>query len=182
MAHQVRQNFGTPGPDVRRASVLALLYPVNGALQLLFIQRTSPPGDHHAGQIGFPGGSAEAGDASPLATALREAQEEVGIDPEAVEVLGALTPLFIPISNFLVDPFAGYLPARPAFMLQASEIERTLELPLLELLDANNRQLIDRELTNGLLLKKVPHYVVGDERVWGATAMMTAELLALLDD
>lgn len=184
MAHQRRGDYGGAGAGARRAAVLALLYPRSGTaddLLLLFIQRTSPPGDRHAGQISFPGGSADPGDPSAEYTARRELEEEVGVAAESVNVLGALSPLFIPVSNFLVEPFVGYLPERPRLRPQPSEVARTLELPLADFSRPENRVLLDKTLTSGLRLTGVPHYRVGGVDIWGATAMMTSELVSLLN-
>jgi len=180
MVPPLRGEYGDPPADARRASVMVLLYPVGGRLRLLFIQRTSPKRDRHAGQISFPGGSVDPEDVSAAATALRELEEEVGVPRAAVEVLGALTPLYIPVSNFLVDPFVGYLPERPGFVLQEREVARILELLLADFLREGARQVGNRKLLSGLELPDVPYWLVDGEEIWGATAMMTAELVALL--
>jgi len=176
----MRGNYTPPPTDARRASVLALLYPIKAQLHLLYIQRTSPKRDRHAGQISFPGGSVEAHDVDAAATALRETEEEVGIPRDTVEVFGGLTQLYIPVSNFLVDPFVGYLPERPTFVLQESEVARVLELPLADFLTVNARQVGPRKLANGFSLPDVPYWAVAGEEVWGATSMITAELLESL--
>ncbi|OAV43491.1 CoA pyrophosphatase [Lewinella sp. 4G2] len=177
-----RGDFPEPPKNARVASVLALFHHFEGELNLLFIQRTSPPNDRHAGQISFPGGSVDPGDTDAKDTALREAEEEIGIDRNDVEILGALTPLYIPVSNFIVDPFVGYWGAAAGaeFKLQASEVERTLWVPFQQLLDPTNRKVGDRKTSRGLLIKDVPYYAVNGEEIWGATAMMTAELVALI--
>ncbi|MBB4080904.1 8-oxo-dGTP pyrophosphatase MutT (NUDIX family) [Lewinella aquimaris] len=179
MGHALRQEYSQAPDTARSASVLALIYPVRDEMKLLFIQRTSPPGDRHGGQISFPGGAADASDVSPAATALREAHEEVGIDPDAVELIGELTPLYIPISNYLVNPFVGYLPHRPTLVPQASEVERILELPLAGFFANDAVAFHDKRLFNGMILKEVPHWVVAGEAVWGATAMIVGELVEL---
>lgn len=179
MGHALRQEYSEAPDDARAASVLALCYPIDGVLHLLFIQRTSPPGDRHGGQISFPGGRADEGDESAAATALREVHEEVGVNPSRVELIGELTPLYIPISNFLVNPFVGYLPERPRLVPQASEVARTLELPLPEFFRDDVIEYRDKKLFNGMILKEVPHWVIGQESVWGATAMIVGELIAL---
>jgi 8-oxo-dGTP pyrophosphatase MutT (NUDIX family) len=179
MGHKLRRPFEDAPDHARAASVLALFYPVEGRPHLLFIQRTSPPGDRHGGQISFPGGSADMGDKSPAHTALREAEEEVGVRPKAVELLGELTPLYIPVSNFLVNPFVGYTDHRPDFRLQASEVQRVLELPLAGFYHKDVIAYRDKKLYNGMILKHVPHWEVAGEAVWGATAMMVGELIEL---
>ncbi len=179
MGHALRKDLSEAPADARPASVLALIYPLRDVLHLLFIQRTSPPGDRHGGQISFPGGSADATDESPAATALREAEEEVGVNPRTVELIGALSPLYIPISNFLVTPFVAYLPGRPTFRLQVSEVERILELPLVDFYREDVVEYRSKKLFNGMILKDVPHWVVAGESVWGATAMMVGELVEL---
>ena len=179
MGHALRQNHLEAPDNARSAAVLALIYPKGGKLHLLFIQRTSPPGDRHGGQVSFPGGAADALDPSSAATALREAKEEVGVDPTAVELIGELTPLYIPISNFLVNPFVGYTSVRPDFTLQATEVARILELPLAGFFAENAIDFRNKTLYNGMVLTEVPHWVVAGETVWGATAMMVNELVEM---
>jgi 8-oxo-dGTP pyrophosphatase MutT (NUDIX family) len=180
MTPPMRGNYSAPSDNARKASVLALLYPIDGQLQLLYIQRTSPPGDRHAGQISFPGGSAESTDKNAGATALRETEEEVGVPRSSITLLGALTPLYIPVSNFLVNPFVGFLPERPSFELQQTEVARVLELPFAEFLNHQTRKVGPRKLTNGMTLSDTPYWHVQGEEIWGATSMMTAELVALV--
>ncbi len=180
MTPPLRGNYSAPSDNARKAAVLALLYPIDGQLQLLYIQRTSPPGDRHAGQISFPGGSAELSDKNAAATALRETEEEVGIPRSSITLLGALTPLYIPVSNFLVDPFVGFLPERPSFELQETEVARVLELPFSEFLNYQARKTGPRKLTSGITLHDTPYWHIQGEEIWGATSMMTAELIALV--
>ncbi len=180
MAPPLRGDYSGPPADARRASVMALLYPVADALHLLYIQRTSPANDRHAGQISFPGGSVDPGDVDAVDTALRELEEEVGVGRKDIEVLGGLTQLYIPISNFLVDPFVGVMPYQPTLIPQASEVARTLELPLAAFLATEALQVGDRKLANGMILPEVPYWSVSGEEIWGATSMMTAELIELL--
>lgn len=179
MGHALRQDYREAPSSVRHAAVLALLYPLVDRLQLLFIQRTSPPGDRHGGQISFPGGAYEADDRDARHTALREAEEEVGVAAGQVEILGEMTSLYIPVSNFLVKPFVGFTTQRPKFVPEASEVARIIELPFGDFFGERVTELRDKQLFNGMLLKDVPHWTVGGEAIWGATAMMVSELVSL---
>lgn len=181
MAPPLRGTYGDPPPDARRASVMALLYPIEAALHILYIQRTSPANDRHAGQISFPGGSVDPGDVDAVDTALRELEEEVGVGRTDIEVLGGLTQLYIPVSNFLVDPFVGVMPYQPALTPQISEVARTLELPLRSFLGNSALRIGPRKLASGMTIPEVPYWAVAGEEVWGATSMMTAELLEILE-
>lgn len=166
----------TPGPDVRRGGVLALFYPHAGEIHLPLILRPTYTGVH-SGQVGFPGGGREPGDADLVATALREAWEEVGVPPDAVTILGALSPLFVHASNYLVQPTVGWTPERPLFHTDPYEVAALLETPLRMLLDHGT---VRRELwTLRGVEVEVPYYSVEGQTVWGATAMMLSELLAL---
>jgi 8-oxo-dGTP pyrophosphatase MutT (NUDIX family) len=178
MAHAVRQLHSPPPSDARQAGVLVLFYPQNQRWNLVLIERVaSNPNDRHGGQVSFPGGRFEEGDESLLHTALREAQEEVGVDPPKVSVLGALTQLYIPVSNFLVHPFVGYTDHRPDFRPQESEVKSILEVPFRELQQPGAVQRTDLQVAGSFLLKDVPCFMVSGKVVWGATAMMLSELL-----
>lgn len=177
MAPAMRGDVASAPENARRASVVALLYPVAGQLTLLYIQRTSPKRDRHAGQISFPGGSVDAVDRNAAHTALRELEEEVGVPQSSVEILGALSPLYIPVSNFMVDPFVGWTAEKPSFVLQESEVARVLELPFADFFTPAARRSGPRKLVNGMTLPDTPYWSVAGEEIWGATAMMTAELV-----
>ena len=180
MMPPLRGEYADPPDDARHAAVMALLYPIGNHLHLLYIQRTSPKRDRHAGQISFPGGSVDPEDIDTEDTALRELEEEVGIPRTNIEVLGPLTPLYIPVSNFLVDVYVGFSPVRPALVLQESEVARTLEIPLADFLADGVVQSGERKMVNGMTLKDIPFWAVRGEEIWGATSMMTAELVAVL--
>ncbi|PSR12561.1 MAG: CoA pyrophosphatase [Bacteroidetes bacterium] len=181
MAHVVRQNAQTPPENARQAGVLALFFPKADRWHLTLIQRNNDnPNDRHGGQISFPGGKRDRTDADLQATALREAEEEVGVPRQKVKLLGALTELYIPVSNFLVQPYVGFIDHTPDFRPQPQEVQAVLEVPFTELLDVRNRRFTDLRLTEQLLLRQVPYFSVGEHVVWGATAMMISELLEVV--
>jgi 8-oxo-dGTP pyrophosphatase MutT (NUDIX family) len=166
-------------PDARKGSVLALFYPFNDHTCLVFIKRTEYPGVH-SGQISFPGGGWEAGDQDMVATALREAEEEIGVDRNLVIPLGKLTDLFIPPSNFLVTPVVGYINERPDFRADPDEVDQILEISLDDLLNEENRQ--EREITIFPAIQlKVPCFYIDGNIIWGATAMMLSELMDVIN-
>ncbi len=167
------------GVEPRQAGVLLLLYPIGDALHLVLTVRTSGL-EHHGGQIALPGGGWEEGDASLRETALREAQEEIGVVADTLEIIGALTPLYVPTSHNVIHPFVAYTPCRPDFRLDTREVAALLEVSLSLLLDPATRREEDW-FWHGTTLH-VPFYAVGEHKIWGATATVLAEFLALLGD
>ena len=183
MTHAVRRTYAPAPPDARTAAVMCLFYEKNDEPYLVFIRRTSSnPNDNHGGQIAFPGGKSEEEDADYASTALRETEEEIGLPTADIEVLGALTPLYIPVSNFQVYPFVGYLRHVPKFIPQETEVEEILEIPYSLFLDKGIRKLKDIRVRDNMTLKDVPYFALGDRVLWGATAMMMSELLEVLEE
>ena len=169
-------------PDaLRDAAGLVVLYPHDDVLHLALTLRGSAL-RHHTGQVSLPGGRVDDGE-SIEAAALREAEEEVGLPPAAVEVLGRLTPLHIPVSGHLLHPVVGVTTARPRFRVAEAEVERLIEVPLARLrapdVVAWDQRRRERPPT---VLMDVPYFDVGGVRVWGATAMILAEFLAVIAD
>ena len=161
--------------DPIRAAVLILMYPSNEKTRLVFIKRNEYDGPHSA-QVSLPGGAWEKKDGSMENTAIRETREELGIVDE-IEILGALTDLHIPVSNFQVSPFVGCTDRTPVFHPDASEVQFIIETPLTELLDPRNLD-SERVLRHGQSIE-APFYRVGKEKIWGATAMILSEFLQL---
>jgi 8-oxo-dGTP pyrophosphatase MutT (NUDIX family) len=163
--------------EPRQAGVLLLLYPIHDVLHLVLTVRTSNL-NHHSGQISLPGGGWEEGDNSYQETALRETREEIGIGSDGLECLGPLTPLYIAPSNNCVHPFVAYLPQRPVFRPDPTEVAELLEVPLHQLAAPETRREEDW-IWRGATLH-VPFYTVDEHKVWGATAIVMAEFLTLL--
>jgi 8-oxo-dGTP pyrophosphatase MutT (NUDIX family) len=135
---------------------------------------------HHAGEICFPGGGFEEHDPSISFTALRETSEELGIDPQKIQVIGPITPIYISASNNIVHPIVGWTDARPSFVPSPDEVEKIIEVPLSALLDPLNR--IDCQRTSRGKERTVPCYRIQEEFIWGATAMILSELLLILSN
>ena len=175
-AYRVESLRLTPPDDARPAGVLVLFYPHKGEWYFPLMKRVED-GLVHSGQISLPGGSQEAGE-TLHETALREACEEVGAACSGVEVIGELSPIYIPPSNFLVTPTVGYTPTRPDFHCDPREVAELIEVPLAVLFDPT---VVKHEPwpLRGMTVE-VPFYQIGSHKVWGATAMILSELSMLL--
>ena len=171
-----QQRFSYPSETIgRQSGVLVLLYEKAGEVCLPLIQRPTYEGGAHSGQIAFPGGKHEPEDADLVETALREAQEEVGVDPATVTVLGNLSKLYIQPSGFWVLPTVGIVDQPPHYVPDRHEVAEVLETTLTHLSNPNT-------LTLGPVMANLPHFPyfnVQDRAVWGATAMMLSELIAV---
>jgi 8-oxo-dGTP pyrophosphatase MutT (NUDIX family) len=163
--------------DWKKAAVLLLLHPAEVGLALPLTRRRDDL-PVHAGQISLPGGSIEEGE-GPEEAALREAFEEIGIRREAVRVLGRLSPLRIAPTGFEVIPILAFVQERPLYILEEREVAEIIELPLTRLLESDARRSEEWEIHGGPSL--VPFWQVGTHKVWGATAMILAELAWLID-
>ena len=175
-----RPRVPPPGADSRRAAVLVpVLLEPEGARLVYTVRRDHLP--DHAGQISFPGGSMEPGDGSLLETALREAEEEIDLSPELVEVVGELEEMYIPPSDFRVSPFVGLLPPAAEMILAPDEVEAIFTVSLDELMSP---EILRRVPWRGDgRVYRVPVFAVGGSpprNLWGATAAMTAALLVRL--
>ncbi|GER59054.1 NUDIX hydrolase [Patiriisocius marinus] len=165
--------------EARKAAVLALFYPSNdGVTHLILILRNTYKGVHSA-QVGFPGGKAEPEDGSSKETALRETEEEVGVPRNTVTVLKKMTEIYIPPSDFFVQPFIGITQKTPQFVAQEEEVDALIEVPLSHFLD--DAVMVNKRITTSYATDiEVPAYLLNGHVVWGATAMMLGEIRELL--
>ncbi|MFD2528588.1 NUDIX hydrolase [Polaribacter marinaquae] len=162
----------------KKAAVLALFYPnENNETTFILTERASYKGTHSA-QISFPGGKIDISDKNLEATAVREANEEIGIKTESVEIIRELTDVYIPPSNFLATPFIGYLSKRPKFITNY-EVETTIEVLLEDLLNDTSLTTVNLS-TSYMKNTDVPCFKLNGYVVWGATAMMLSEIKELL--
>ncbi|HJP88463.1 MAG TPA: CoA pyrophosphatase [Candidatus Limnocylindrales bacterium] len=171
----------------RPAAVLVLISPdAHGDARVTLIERTSYDG-HHSGEIAFPGGAAEQGDADEAATAIREAGEEIGLDPDAVglRVVGALEVFWIPVSNFRVTPVVALADHLPTWTPDAREVARVIDAPVAAFLPQAPITQMERDVREWRI--RYGAYVVDEiaadgPGVWGATARILGQLGALLGD
>jgi len=174
LSNRAPKRLGPLEAGTQRASVLVPFFEKAGDLHLLFVKR--PEGDYpHAGQIAFPGGKRESGE-SEVDCALREAEEEVGIPPATIDLLGVLDECDT-ITGYRATPGAGLLSTRQ-FRAHPREVERILEVPLTVLLDRSRFRTQTRDILGRQVL--VHYYSVGSDVIWGATAWMLTPLLELI--
>lgn len=179
MSRLVRDGVIVVPDDVKKGGVLVLFYPSDENICIVFMKRTEYPGVH-SGQVSFPGGGWEPEDDDLIMTALREAEEEIGVDRNSVVPIGKLSELFIPPSNFLVTPIVGYVTERPDFKPDPVEVARILEIPLDHFLLEETRQVKEISVYPDISIK-APCFYVDGEIIWGATAMMLNELLEIIN-
>lgn len=165
--------------QAKKSSVLILLYKKNNITYIPLIQRTTYNGSH-SGQVSFPGGKVEPTDSSIIHTALREANEEIGVISKNINIIGQLTDVYIPVSNFHVVPIVGVLKKTPDFILETKEVEDLIELKVSDLL---NHQLVENKVKiSDHTTMKVPSFKHQQKIIWGATALMLNELKHILSE
>tara|TARA_B100000809_G_scaffold266365_1_gene328738 strand:- start:4131 stop:4760 length:630 start_codon:yes stop_codon:yes gene_type:complete len=166
--------------NARECGVLILFYIKQDELNLVLMQRPTYEGAH-SGQVSFPGGKREASDKDIIHTALREANEEVGVVMADVDVIGKLTDVYIPVSNFNVSPIVGCVNYHPQFIIDTREVEELIELKLSDLTDVRELTTSKIRLPNKTVIK-APSFNFDDKVIWGATALMLNELRWVLKE
>lgn len=175
----ILQNSGIT--EAFKSSVMILLYPDhNGNPYLVFIKRVEYKGVH-SGQISFPGGKSEKTDTNVIHTALRETKEEIGIESNDISILGMLSELYVPPSNFIIYPVVGMLKDQPVFIPDINEVAHIIEVPFnffLNKMAVGNYHVSTYDGSN----YKVPGFMVGTNLIWGATAMILSELIVVVNN
>ena len=166
--------------DSVKSSVLILLYPEGELIKTVVILRPSYSGVH-SGQISLPGGKWETADFDIATTALRETYEEIGVHPSEIRLLGQISPLYIPPSNYIVFPFIGIADKKPEFIKDPIEVAEIIEIDIAELLNKDTCTSHILTFKDGTSLD-VPCYKFGDTVIWGATAMILSEFTALFEN
>lgn len=181
MAPKFRMELLSDDISYTPAAVLCLFYPEHDGWHMVFMERVAHEKDVHSGQISFPGGKVESSDDNYMETAIREAHEEIGVDPAMVKVIGPMTPLKIPVSKFEVFPYLAYTETTPDFIAEEGEVARIIKVPFDQLIDNSRVQEEMLTLSSGFRMQ-VPVYKFDDCTIWGATAMMLSEVIEMLTE
>ena len=162
--------------ELTKAAVLILLFPENDQPHIALIKRTDKD-EPHGGQISFPGGRKDDTDITLEQTAIRECYEEIGVPQESIHILGALTPLVIPVSHYEVFPYIGWVETKPKWQVQKEEVAYCIEIPVADLY--NPHTIIKETKDYKGLNVEIPYFSYKKEKIWGATAMILGEYISL---
>jgi 8-oxo-dGTP pyrophosphatase MutT (NUDIX family) len=165
--------------NAKESAVLIILFEKELELHTLFIHRSEYDGTH-SGQIAFPGGKKDTSDKDLVITALRETHEELGIQPSKFQILGPLTELYIPPSNFLIKPFVAYHTGKPHYEINPQEVQSVIEVKMSDLENLHHRTSSEFYVSGSQTPITAPCFQVQGFKIWGATAMIVSELLEIL--
>ena len=158
------------------SAVLILLFPNNNTFNFILTLRSKKV-ETHKGQISLPGGAQEQNE-SLEKTALRETEEEIGVSPETVELIGRLSTLYVPFSGFDIHPYVGWATETPEMNISVEEVDKIISVPVTELIDSNNLRIKNTSLRG--IPVKMPYFNLKNEIVWGATSMILSEFKQLI--
>ena len=158
------------------SAVLILLFPNNNTFNFILTLRSKKV-ETHKGQISLPGGAQEQNE-SLEKTALRETEEEIGVSPETVELIGRLSTLYVPFSGFDIHPYVGWATEMPEINISVEEVDKIISVPVTELIDSNNLRIKNTSLRG--IPVKMPYFNLKNEIVWGATSMILSEFKQLI--
>jgi 8-oxo-dGTP pyrophosphatase MutT (NUDIX family) len=162
--------------NLKMASVLICLYPNEGSWYFFLTKRTNLV-YHHKGQISLPGGMIEIDEDAKLAS-LRETHEEIGINPKLIKIIGRLTSINVPISNFKIIPFIGWMGKKPKTIIQKEEVAKVFSVSITDLVDDDFQKKENRKIEENIVT--VPYFYFKYEKVWGATSIILSELKIIL--
>jgi 8-oxo-dGTP pyrophosphatase MutT (NUDIX family) len=164
----------------KNSGVMILLYPHNQSIFSVLIQRPKYKGTH-GGQMALPGGKKEKEDTDIIQTALRETQEEIGVDRNKIKILGSLSRLYIPPSNFVIYPAVGYISKRPVFIPSEDEVDEIIEYDIMSLLDPEIKKITKMKVMK-VFSFNAPYFDIHKKIVWGATGMVLSEFREILSE
>ena len=165
--------------NARKSAVMILFFQEDNHLKMIVIRRSVYVGIH-SGQIAFPGGRYEEEDGDVRVTALREIEEEIGILEEKIEIIGRLSDIYVPPSNFLISVFVGYLAEKPVYKIDEREVDEVIEIPFSDFFKPDVVKQKDFYVNSIKAVSNAPYFDVTKAEIWGASAMVISELLDVL--
>ena len=165
--------------DAKKSAVMILFFHDDTGLKMIVIRRSVYVGVH-SGQIAFPGGRYEEEDGDVKVTAFREIEEEIGISEDKIEIIGRLSDIYVPPSNFLISIFVGYLDEKPVYKIDEREVNEVIEIPFDDFLKPDVIKYKDFYINSIKAISKAPYFDVTNAEIWGASAMVISELLDVL--
>lgn len=167
--------------NAKKSAVLILFFHDVDDLKMIVIRRSVYVGIH-SGQIAFPGGRYEEEDKEVRTTALREIEEEIGIPKNKIEILGRLSDIYVPPSNFLISVFVGYLTEKPVYKIDEREVDEVIEIPFTEFYKPDSIKEKSFFVNSIKVADNAPYFDVTNAEIWGASAMVISELLDVLKE
>ena len=165
--------------NARKSAVMILFFQEDNVLKMIVIRRSVYVGIH-SGQIAFPGGRYEEEDGDVRVTALREIEEEIGISEDKIEIIGRLSDIYVPPSNFLISVFAGFLAKKPQYKIDEREVDEVIEIPFSDFFKPDVVKQKDFYVNSIKAVSNAPYFDVTNAEIWGASAMVISELLDML--